>query len=155
MLLRIIAVCACFSGYAFAQADAPPPPAVHFVIERRGGPFAPNWTANLPFLAEQLKLAEGRFNFTRREVRSNKVVRVPKIRSIGGGEIGKLIGEFGHNGTWFARLKIGTPPQKIHLDIDMLTRDFSITTTSSALGSRFEDFFSTSYGTCFYLLPPR
>jgi len=44
-----------------------------------------------------------------------------------------------------AKLKIGTPPQKVELDLDMLTSDFAITTTSSNLGSRFEDFFSTNY----------
>lgn len=160
MQLTHVSLLLCLGSTALAQGQPPPvagsaadsdtklspPPAIHYVIERRGGAFAPNWTANLPYLAEQLVLAESRFNFTRREVKSNKIIRVPKERSIGGGEVGKLIGEFGHNGSWYARLKIGTPPQKIQLDLDMLTRDFAVTTTSSALGSRFEDFFSTTYG---------
>lgn len=42
-------------------------------------------------------------------------------------------------------MKLGTPIQKVELDIDMLTKDFAITTTSSNLGSRFEDFFSSTY----------
>lgn len=42
-------------------------------------------------------------------------------------------------------MKLGSPIQKFELDIDMLTKDFAITTTSSNLGSRFEDFFSTTY----------
>lgn len=42
-------------------------------------------------------------------------------------------------------MKLGSPIQKIEMDIDMLTKDFAITTTSSNLGSRFEDFFSSTY----------
>lgn len=159
MLLNVLYICFLLSSTSVAQVAPvvpptapetdpknPPPPAVHYVIERRAGAFAPNWTSNLPHLAEQLKIAEARFNFTRREVKGNKIVRVPKEKNLGGGVTGKLLGEYGRDGNWYARMKIGTPPQKIQLDLDMLTRDFSVTTTSSALGSRFEDFFSKTYG---------
>jgi len=95
---------------------------------------------------EHLKMAESRFNSTRREVKGNKIVRVPKAHLYGGGQVDKLMGEYGREGSWYARMKVGTPSQKIQLDLDMLTRDFAITTTSSALGSKFEDFFSSTYG---------
>lgn len=157
MLFNLLYICFLLSSHSAAQDRAlppaedgsdrlGPPPAIHYVIERRGGAFAPNWTANLPHLAEQLKVAESRFNFTRREVKGNKIVRVPKAQTLGGGETDKLLGEFGRIGNWFSRMRIGTPAQKIQLDIDMLTRDFSMTTTTSSTGSRFEDFFSSSYG---------
>ena len=87
-------------GFAYCQFIIEHPPAVHYTIERRGGPFAPNWTANLDYLLNQLKIAEARFNFTRREVKGNKIVRVPKERAVGGGEVGKLMGQFGRNGSW-------------------------------------------------------
>lgn len=159
MLFKLLYVCFLLGSTSVAQVAPvvppaapetdpknPGPPAVHYVIERRAGAFAPNWTSNLPYLAEQLKIAEARFDFTRREVKGNKIVRVPKEKNLGGGVTGKLLGEYGRNGNWYARMKIGTPPQKIQLDLDMLTRDFSVTTTSSELGSRFEDFFSKTYG---------
>jgi len=57
-------------------------------------------------------------------------------------------------GNRFAKLKIGTPIQKVELDIDMLTTDFAITTTSSPHGSRFEDFFSSTYaGNAYNIIP--
>lgn len=156
-MFNLLYVCFLLSGPALSQ-DFPPatppdteaetatPPAIHYVIERRGGVFAPNWTANLPFLAEQLAIAESRFNFTRREVKGNKIIRVPKDQHAGSIGWDRLIGEYGRIGNWYARMKVGTPPQKIQLDLDMLTKDFAITTTSSPHGSRFEDFFSSTYG---------
>ena len=80
--------------------DPIPPPAVHYTLERRTGAFAPNWTANLTHLAEQLAITEARFNFTRREVKGNKIVRVPKEQAVGGAETNKLIGEYGRVGNW-------------------------------------------------------
>ena len=76
------------------------PPAIHYTLQRRGGAFAPNWTANLTYLSEQLKIAESRFNFTRREVKGNKIVRVPKEKAVGGGDVTKLMGEYGRPGNW-------------------------------------------------------
>lgn len=54
----------------------------------------------------------------------------------------------------YAKLKLGTPLQKIELDIDMLTKDFAITSTSSPHGSKYEDFFSSSYSqNAFNIIP--
>lgn len=54
----------------------------------------------MTYLSEQLVIAESRFNFTRREVKGNKIVRVPKERAAGGGDVSKLIGEYGRPGNW-------------------------------------------------------
>jgi len=90
-----------FSSLVSAAFFEPAPPAaLHYTLERRGGAFAPNWTANLTYLSEQLKIAEQRFNFTRREVKGNKIVRVPKEKAIGGGDVTKLLGEYGRPGNW-------------------------------------------------------
>lgn len=121
-------------------------PAVHFTIKRRGGPFAHNRTADLDYLQQQLALAESRFNLTQREVRGNKVVRAPKAKAVGGGDGGRLLGEVGRTGNWFATLKLGSTHQAIETDLDMLTSDFVITSTSSEKGTHFDDLFSTSYG---------
>lgn len=131
---------------AVAEAQQSPE-AIHFTIERRGGAFATGRNANMTYLTEQLALAESRFNLTRREVRGNKIARVPKERVVGGAEPGRLLGEVGQLGNWFATLKLGEPSQSIEMDLDLLTADFAVTTTTSPHGSRFEDFFSTTYGT--------
>lgn len=78
------------------------PPALHYTLQRRDGAFAPNWTANLTYLTEQLKIAESRFNLTRREVKGNKIVRVPKERAVGGGDVTKMMGQYGRSGNWYA-----------------------------------------------------
>lgn len=53
----------------------------------------------------------------------------------------------------FAKIKIGEPPQEIELDIDMLTSDFYILTTTSSKGSKYDDYFSKTAGNlrCFAL----
>jgi len=46
----------------------------------------------------------------------------------------------------FARVEIGEPPQEIELDLDMLTSDFYVLTTTSSKGSKYDDYFSKSAG---------
>jgi len=55
----------------------------------------------LTFLAEELEMAEARFNLTRREVRGNKLVRKAKERDVGGKEEGRLMGSLGLDGRWY------------------------------------------------------
>jgi len=87
-------------GLALLCASEGLPAAVHYTIKRRGGAFSPNRLANLTFLTEQLHLTEGRFNLTRRAVKGNKVVRVPKESRAGGAEPDQLLGEMGRHGNW-------------------------------------------------------
>lgn len=47
----------------------------------------------------------------------------------------------------FAQLRLGEQKQQIDADIDMLSADFAITSTSSSVGTRFAEIFSNSYGT--------
>ena len=96
--------CLLFGLFTILTAAADPstsngPPTLHFPLYKRGGPFAPNRTADLDFLKEQLHFAEGRFNLTQREVKGNRVVRAPKEND-GGAEASELIGEIGRLGNW-------------------------------------------------------
>lgn len=104
-----------------------------------------NRTADLPYLLEQLHLAEDRFNSTQREVKGNKVVRAPRAKAVGGGNTDRLIGETGKKGIWYADLHVGAVNQPVDLDLDMLTADFAITSTSSGEGTRFDELWSHSY----------
>ncbi|KAL9112202.1 MAG: hypothetical protein Q9187_007821, partial [Circinaria calcarea] len=93
-------------------------PVLHFPISRRGGAFA-NWdigmeVADLTYLEEELRRVEERYNLTRREAKGNK----------------------------YANIGIGEPPQPIEMDLDLLTSDFYVLTTTSARGSKYVDLFS-------------
>ncbi|KAI4283298.1 MAG: hypothetical protein L6R38_002263 [Xanthoria sp. 2 TBL-2021] len=90
-------------------------------------------------------MAEARFNLTRREVKGNKLVRKAKSRALGGKDDDELMGQMASNGTWFARLAIGEPPQAIDLDLNMLTSDFYVRHTTSHAGTRYDDLFSKSF----------
>ena len=79
-------------------------PVLHFTISRRGGAFA-NWdigdeVVDLAYLEEELQRVEGRYNLTRREAKGNKLVRRAKEKSVGGNEVGKLMGEVAGDGRW-------------------------------------------------------
>ena len=79
-------------------------PVLHFTIARRGGAFA-NWdiedeVVDLTYLREELQRVEGRYNLTRREAKGNKLVRRAKERSVGGNEVGMLMGEIAMEGRW-------------------------------------------------------
>ncbi|MCJ1383636.1 hypothetical protein MMC17_006750 [Xylographa soralifera] len=119
---------------------------LHLTISRRGGPFesfAPGEEiANLTHLAEELKKVEERFNLTRREVKGNKLVRKAKAKGVGGNEVGVLMGEVAGVGNWYAKISMGEPPQEIEVDLDMLTSDFFVLTTTSRIGSKYDDYFS-------------
>ncbi|KAB8337321.1 hypothetical protein FH972_021621 [Carpinus fangiana] len=146
----MVMAAAALGGMVEAQGFPAPfqqPPTVHFPIFRRGGIFAgANWTADLPYLLEQVHAAESRFNLTQREVRGNKVVRVPKDGALGGGEASTLMGSIGSKDRWYANLGFGSNHQNVHTDIDLLSSDFVVRSTSSEEGTRFDDFFSSSYG---------
>ncbi|KAL8900314.1 MAG: hypothetical protein Q9192_001137 [Flavoplaca navasiana] len=124
-------------------------PVIHFTIARRSGTFEGtvpgNDSVEMDFLMEQLKVAEARFNLTRREVKGNKLVRKAKSRAFGGKDDDDLMGEIASNGTWFARLSIGESPQVIDLDLNMLTSDFYVRHTTSHAGTRYDDLFSKAF----------
>lgn len=79
-------------------------PVIHFTIARRSGTFEAtvpgNDSVEMDFLMEQLKVAEARFNLTRREVKGNKLVRKAKSRAFGGKDDDNLMGDIASNGTW-------------------------------------------------------
>lgn len=43
---------------------------------------------------------------------------------------------------------MGQPAQEVEMELDMLLADFYVVTTTSSRGSRYDDFFSGSYGMC-------
>ncbi|CZS89240.1 uncharacterized protein RAG0_00643 [Rhynchosporium agropyri] len=127
-----------------AASTSPALPPIHYTISRRSGSFPAPDTANLTYLLEELKVVEARFNTTTRGFSGNKVVRKPKrVRGTQGNTI--LLGEVGRDGNWFANLKIGDPAQTIDMDLDMLTADWWVMSTSSDKGSWFLDFNSKTY----------
>ncbi|PBP28196.1 hypothetical protein BUE80_DR000861 [Diplocarpon rosae] len=119
-------------------------PLVFYTVSRRSGSFPAPETANLTYLLGELKAVEGRFNATTRGFTGNKVVRKPKrIRGTQASSI--LLGEVGRDGNWFADLKMGEPAQTVDMDLDMLTADWWVMSTSSSKGSWFLDFNSKTY----------
>ncbi|KAI4243841.1 MAG: hypothetical protein L6R40_003223 [Gallowayella cf. fulva] len=124
-------------------------PVAHFTLARRGGTFEAtipgNDSVDMDLLLGQLERAEARFNLTRREVKGNKLVRKAKSKALGGKDDDELMGQMASNGTWFARLAIGEPPQSIDLDLNMLTSDFYVRHTTSHAGTRYDDLFSKSF----------
>jgi len=124
---------------------APNLPPIHYTISRRGGSFPAPDIANLTYLLEQLQVVESRFNATTRDFVGNKVVRKPR-RLHGTQASSTLLGDVGREGTWFASLHIGDPIQEVDMDLDMLTADWYIFSTSSGTGSFYLDFNSKTYG---------
>lgn len=120
-------------------------PPIHYTISRRGGSFPAPDISNLTYLLEQLQVVEQRFNAATRDFIGNKVVRKPK-RLYGTQASSTLLGDVGREGNWFANLHIGEPVQEVNMDLDMLTADWWIFSTSSDKGSIYLDFNSSTYG---------
>jgi hypothetical protein len=120
-------------------------PPIHYTISRRGGSFPAPEISNLTYLLEQLQVFEQRFNASTRAFIGNKVVRKPK-RLHGTQASTILLGQVGRQGNWFANLHIGEPVQEVDMDLDMLTADWWIFSTSSTKGSFYLDFNSKTYG---------
>ncbi len=55
----------------------------------------------------------------------------------------------GDSSTRYAKFKLGEPEQTVQVDVDMLTADFYLFTTTSRTGSQFFDFHSQTYGDYF------
>jgi hypothetical protein len=88
----------------------------------------------MAYLLEQLNIVEQRYSATTRTFSGNKVVRKPKrLHGTQAGAI--LLGEVARDGNWFASLHIGEPMQEVDMDLDMLTADFWMLSTSSDKGS--------------------
>lgn len=126
-------------------------PPIHYTTSRRGGSFPAPDIANLTFLLEELQVVEQRFNATTRDFTGNKVVRKPR-RLHGTQASSTLLGDVGREGNWFASLHIGDPVQEVDMDLDMLTADWWILSTSSGTGSFYLDFNSKTYGEPFHLI---
>ncbi|KAI9816332.1 MAG: hypothetical protein M1826_001867 [Phylliscum demangeonii] len=144
LLLLLLHSLFALAGLGSSSSNAP---TLHFPIQRRGGVFPLDDVANFTFLNEQLNLVTSRFNLTRREIKGNKVVRKPAARNDVDGIDGKLMGDVGRPGAWYTTLRLGEPEQALHMDLDMLTSDFLVYSTTSHLGTSFTDIFSRTYET--------
>lgn len=130
---------------------------------------------NLTYLAQELEKIEDRFNLTQRVVKGNKLVRKAKIVGAKGSGEGALMGKIADDGLWFvscffldspqvihasvhsplvlnqgsryAKIKIGEPPQEVEMDLNMLTADFYVVLTTSRIGSKYDDLFSQTIST--------
>jgi hypothetical protein len=143
-LMRYLSFALLTTGSLASEHLAP----IHYTISRRRGSFPAPDIANLTYLLEQLEEVELRFNATTRDFVGNKVVRKPKRRH-GTQANSILLGEVGREGNWFASLHIGDPIQEVDMDLDMLTADWWIFSTSSEKGSFYLDFNSKTYGRSF------
>lgn len=125
---------------------------------------------NLTYLVQELEKIEDRFNLTQRVVKGNKLVRKAKIGGAEGSDEGALMSKIADDGLWFvscffldspqvvhvsvhsplvlnqgsryAKIKIGEPPQEVEMDLNMLAADFYVVLTTSRLGSKYDDLFS-------------
>ena len=124
-------------------------PVIHYTLERRGGPFsATSWPtdcANFTYLTQQIEAIESRFNLTKREYQDNKLVRKARTEVSGVSERDILLGNVAMTGTWYANLEIGEPRQKVPTDLDLLSADFYMLITTSHIGARYDDFFSSTF----------
>lgn len=125
-------------------------PPLHFPLSRRSGPFPTPDTASLPDLLAQIHQIHTRYTATTRAFTRNQVVRKPK-RQHGTQANTVLLGDVGRDGNWHATIGLGQPRQDVHMDLDMLTADWWVFSTSSGTGSFFLDFNSESYGLYFRL----
>ena len=51
-------------------------------------------------------------------------------------------------GCRYAKFNIGSPPQEVEVDLNMLISDFYVMTTTSRVGNKYDDYFSQSVGMC-------
>lgn len=124
-------------------------PPITYTTTRRGGSFPAPEVANLSSLLAHLRTATTRLTATTLVFRDDdqdqkELIRVPK-RLHGTQSETILLGDVGREGNWFATLRIGEPVQTVDMDLDMLTADWWVFSTSSGTGSFFLDFNSRTY----------
>jgi len=151
MKLYILAATYFFASALAVRSSQP----VQYTITRRGGSFLSQEEERLPYLLKQLQIVEARYNHTtvysnndiEREIEGDtKSIRKPRY-GYGTEANTELMGEVGRDGNWFPTLELGEPAQSVDMDLDMLTADFLMWSTTSGKGSWFLDFKSPTYGT--------
>ncbi|KAL9105627.1 MAG: hypothetical protein Q9227_009239 [Pyrenula ochraceoflavens] len=122
-------------------------PAIHFTLTRRGGPLASHAAVNFTNLLGRVEKAEKRYLRHRREFQGNKLLRQRRPELYGMVDDNALTADLGHTGTWFAKLELGDPPQRLEAELDMLSPDYYMmsTSSSSTIGSKYDAFASRSH----------
>ncbi|RMZ89431.1 hypothetical protein DV736_g3333, partial [Chaetothyriales sp. CBS 134916] len=119
--------------------------AIHLPIHRRGGRFATHAPVNFTQLAQAMSAAEARYTDSYRDIDRNGLVRRWRQKDDLIEDVGLLYG-LGRDGTWFATVTVGDPPQDIDLDLDMLHPDFLTVVTTSNNGRAYNTTGSLSHG---------
>lgn len=102
-LLSSLPLCVQADDTTLRSLDASP--VLHYLLNRRGGAFAPTSYAednvNFTYLEHELAKAESRYSLTKREVNGNRLIRTAKSLH-GSSSIveGQLMGSLAENGTW-------------------------------------------------------
>ncbi|KPI40701.1 uncharacterized protein AB675_10838 [Cyphellophora attinorum] len=115
---------------------------INLSIFRRGGRFTDHKPCNLTHLSEILAATEQRYLTTYRGVDENRLVRRWRPTT---GDDDHLLQAIGGDGSWYAALEVGSPPQELQFDLDMLGPDFYTVMTTSAEGSRYNTFASVTF----------
>lgn len=120
---------------------------IQYAISRRAGSFPSPDVADLPYLLQHLKATESRFSTTTIHLTSDgNSVRTQKKQH--GGQVEIMVpgsSRIGGEGNWFTTFHMGQPVQGFDMDLDMLTGDFLVWSTTSHKGSWFLDFKSSTY----------
>lgn len=121
---------------------------IQYPIFRRAGSFPSPDVADLPYLLQELRTTESRFATTTIHLQEDgNSLREPKNQPGTQSEAMLLgVSRIGQDGNWFTTLDIGEPVQGFDLDLDMLTSDFLVWSTTSNRGSWFLDYKSSTYG---------
>jgi hypothetical protein len=134
---------------------------IHLPLLRGGARFARHEDANMTRLANCLSWVEQRYTKTYRDIENNGLAR--RWRSLGDPlDDDSLLASSEDKGAWyvfysfgpqyvltmtrFASIEVGTPPQALQFDIDMLSPDFYTVVTTSEGGSRYDTFLSSTHG---------
>ncbi|MCJ1463539.1 hypothetical protein MMC07_002147 [Pseudocyphellaria aurata] len=146
IILALLSIANVASGSQSILRSLDVAPVLHFTLARRGGKFAATeWIkdyVNLTYLTQELERIEDRYNLTQRVAKGNRLVRKAKIDGTKGSHPGALMGRIADNGLWYAKVKIGEPPQEVEMDLNMLTADFYVLLTTSRIGTKYDDLFS-------------
>lgn len=138
-LLHILCIAPVFFALsAFASA-------LHLPIHRRGGRFTHNRPCNITWLGELVAATEHRYSLTYRDVEQNRLVRKWQSKADAVDDEHLLQSAQG-DGSWYVPIAIGTPPQQLEFDLDMLSPDFYTIMTTNTGGSRYDTFASQSHG---------
>ncbi|RMZ77809.1 hypothetical protein DV737_g4162, partial [Chaetothyriales sp. CBS 132003] len=100
---------------------------------------------NFTQLDQAISAVEARYADSYRDIDHNGLVRRWRQKDELVADVGLLYG-LGRDGTWFATVTVGHPPQEIELELDMLHPDFVTVVTTSNIGRTYNTTGSLTHG---------